>query len=518
MWRRWLGIGLLWVCAPLYALVVRVGLTAISPHDYWWPIVQGRAAEQIGFIPEQNNFLYTLPQEFPFFNQPWLSQRLMWWMHELGGASLGVYSNAILLCASFLTLMWGARRHGASLRLNAGMAMGAAVLASSGMSVRTQMFAVPCFAVVLVCLTCLSRVDRPSLRHGWPLLLAVPLWSNVHGSFVLAPVMVACFGLGAMLSSPRGLRTLAYEAMVWSVLGVVVVGLTLLSPHHMEVYVYVLDLTSKMGGGAEVSEWAPLPLDELEGVVFHVTAMASLVGVLWWRRAIGWGGVLCFGVMWFLALTGRRNLIWWAMCAQVFLAIGASAWWRERVKRKGEEEGAGRGQSGLAWRGEALLNVSLCAILWVGALSCLPGGLSFHVLTSQGEARVDHLSYPGYEALNREHPLELLSLLAKEEGVRVFHSQSIGGLVEYGLARRGPRQVSFVDQRFEMIPPSVWEDYFSIMAASPGHEAKLEAWRVTHLLIDEEDGGKLIESARARGGIWCERGKELDFVLFERCR
>lgn len=519
MWRRWLGIGLLWVCAPLYALVVRVGLTAISPHDYWWPIVQGRAAEQLGEIPASNLFLYTLPEGYAFFNQPWLSQRLMWWVHEAGGPALGVYLNAALLCVSFLVLMWGARWRGASLRINAGMAMCAAVLASSGMSVRTQMFAVPCFAVVVTVLSCQSVVGRPSLRRLWPLLWAVPLWSNVHGSFVLAPVMVGCFGLGAILSARESMRNMGYEAMCWGGIGTVVLGLTLLNPHGWEVYAYVFDLTSKMGGGGEVSEWAPLSIREVEGVVFHVAAVLSLVGVLWWRRAVGWGGGLCFGVMWLLALTGRRNLIWWAMSAQVFLAIGASAWWRARGSSR-EEVDEPRG-GGLPWRAEATLNVVLCAVLWGGASSCLPGGLSFRLLTEGGEERTDHLPYQGHEALNREHPLKLLSMLGErergEEEVRVFHSQSIGGLVEYALARDAPRRVAFVDQRFEMVTASVWEDYFLVMSAAPEYEERLRRWGVTHLLVDEEDGAKLIE-ASMQGRVWCEQEKELGFVLFERCR
>lgn len=517
MWRRWFGIGLLWFCAPLYALVVRIGLTAVSPHDYWWPIVQGRAAERLGEIPDSNLFLFTMEQSAAFFNQPWLAQRFMWQIHAWGGVSWGVYTNALLVCSAFLVLLWGSRQLGASMRLNAVMAMLAAIFASSGMSVRTQMFAVPCFAATYMSLFLFSRYGFARWRYLLVLLVAVPLWANVHGSFILATLMAGGFGLGKCLEV-HGLRYRVEVAGVWGALIAVIVGLSCVTPHGVDVFLYVLDLQSKMGGGANVSEWAPMAF-EGEGLLFYGAAIVSGVCALFWRRHVGLGPLIVMAGLLWLAVTGRRNLIWWAMSSQVILAVGGTYWWRMKRGVKAKVE--------TTRTAETFINLVLCVVLWAGAVSCLPGGRAFKVLTAdvpaeEGELKDAslHLPYVGYEALNREHPLKTLKMLGDRvkagEKIRLFHAQSIGGVVEYAMATPERRDVAFVDQRFELIPMEVWQDYARVEGGLEGYEDVLVRHEITHMLVDRRGAGGLIAKL-SEGNAWCEVGDELEFVLYARC-
>ena len=549
--RRALGIHLLWVSAPLLAIAVRVGLQAISPHDYWWPIVQARAAEQLGQTPETNLFLYTVAAEAPFFNQPWLAERLMWSWAELHDHHYGVMLCALCMIVAFAALMRSARRHGATARVAAAVAMVAVVFASNAMSVRTQMFAVPCFALTLGALWRLyapppqQQAERPASRHGEQaaplglLLLAVPCWANLHGSFVLAPLLAAALGLGALLDQAgdrSGQRRMFGRGALLTLATALLCSLT---PHGPRVFLYAYELTTSMGANAaQISEWAPMGRDA-EGFVFYLGALVSAAMTWWLKRQVGWRGVMVMALTLALALKSRRHLIWWAMSSQLVLSIGLSAWFKARRTPRPEE----RDDAAPRW-GEAALNALLGVLLWGAALSCLPGGVAFEVLTDtsakleRGEPleASDHLpeggtwrgenddpergAHLGWSVLNSEHPLGLLSEMRRrgygEPPHRLFHTQSIGGLVEYMLAHEAPRQVAFVDQRFELIPAPVWRDYFVITAFEPGWEELVERYDIGVFLIDEREDSALADGLH-RDERWCMVEQELTFVWYERC-
>ena len=130
-------------------VVARVALVPNPPNDYWWPIVQGRAMEQLGHIPASNLFLYTIPADAPFMNQPWLAQRSMWEVVEHLGHGAMVWLHALLISGAVLiALEFATRRKHAPRALGALAGLGV-ILASSGISIRTRMFAYPLMATSL---------------------------------------------------------------------------------------------------------------------------------------------------------------------------------------------------------------------------------------------------------------------------------------------------------------------------------------------------------------------------------
>ncbi|MFU8806626.1 MAG: hypothetical protein ACNA8W_22650, partial [Bradymonadaceae bacterium] len=93
--------------------------------------------------------------------------------------------------------------------------------------------------------------------------------------------------------------------------------------------------------------------------------------------------------------------------------------------------------------------------------------------------------------------------------------QGIGGLIEFELTRGDePRQVAFVDQRIELIPGSVWEDYFRIEGAHHERWDELvEAYEIGTFLILMEDQQQLVQRLEI-DPRWTRVAMDEAFVLF----
>ena len=128
-----------------------------------------------------------------------------------------------------------------------------------------------------------------------------------------------------------------------------------------------------------------------------------------------------------------------------------------------------------------------------------------------------HLPYPEARAFGVETPWQTAESLAHGYPGRLFHTQAVGGLVEWTLAADRPRPVAFVDQRFELIPPELWRDYFAICRGEPGWQGLLDRYAIGALLIDEEDAAGLL-AALANDRQWRHVGKEFRYHLYIRAR
>ena len=118
--------------------------------------------------------------------------------------------------------------------------------------------------------------------------------------------------------------------------------------------------------------------------------------------------------------------------------------------------------------------------------------------------------------LSREHAPEVLDALDRRGYPgRIFHAQALGGEVEWRLARPGAEQVAFVDQRFEMIPEEVWDEYFAIGAARPGWRASLERWGVGTVVVSAVEMPALRAALEEDAG-WRRVEKSWPYVVYMR--
>jgi hypothetical protein len=122
----------------------------------------------------------------------------------------------------------------------------------------------------------------------------------------------------------------------------------------------------------------------------------------------------------------------------------------------------------------------------------------------------------GAGLLSVDHPLELVRRVAAEPPAgKLFHEQRIGGLVELALtSAERPMPVAFVDQRMELVPERVWDEYFRI-SRGEDWERRLDAWGVTRLILHERTQRALLDAART-SPRWRTVAREGPFWLLER--
>ena len=488
------GLDGVWLLAPVFVLSAVALLSPIRPFDYFWALVQGRTTWELGHVARENLFLYTLPAAEPFFNQAWLAQLLLFAGFRCGGHTFNLVLLVLSLGTALLCCMDGALRRGARPIHVALAALVSLPLLGLGSGVRSQMFAYPCFALLLRYLL----LETPRLARA-PLALmlgASAFWANTHGSFVLAPAMLAARGAFGTWAQPPGARFRAARAHAVELLLVLVA--TCLNPRGPAVYAYALGLplSMKLGNQSDVGEWQPLSAHEPLGLALGVALLVAVVLAASKRNRVSPAALLVFLGCALLSFVSQRFLAWAAL--GLVLVLPALS---------GPEEAPPAGER----RGVAWLNTALLASFALVTLGCVPGGPLFDRFAGH-----THLPYAEARALGQETPLRLAEQLEREGPTgRIFHDQAVGGVLEWVLAADEPKAVAFVDQRFELVPPEIWARYFTIASAQPGWQQLLAEHGIGTLLIDERRQRPLVVAIE-HSHAWRLVARELSYRLYVR--
>jgi hypothetical protein len=454
--------------------------------------VQGRACVQLAQIPTSNLFLYTLPDATPFFDQPWLAQLAMFGVSSVLGHAANTVVLALLLVLAFGLVMDAALRNGAQPSHVAWVALLGAPLLAIGSGVRTQMFAYPCFA----CLVWLV-VERREKYGAGQLALAggvSALWANVHGSFVLAPLILGLPALSRFFQSSATNKSWAWRRGALALFYAGCLG-TLLNPRGPFVYAYVLRYGGAVQatGTTDVTDWQALSWTSPLGAALLVLFVASAIALVLRRRYAGLGESALLLLLGLLSFTSQRFLCWWVLTG---IAV-VSPLLHPLAKNPSP-------------RGLPGANLALLSLLALVLLLCLPGQPLYG-----RAARGTLIPYGDARGLSTEVPPGIGETLAHGFRGHLFHDQALGGFVEWVLAEKQPKPVAFVDQRFELTPAQLWRDYFAICEAERGWQALLARYQIDGLLVHESRAAPLI-LALTRESEWRLSAREYGYRLYTR--
>lgn len=524
--RGWpIRLSWVWLAVPFFGVLIRISLAPIAPNDYWWHLTAARFFEQTGHLLDANYFLYTLPADRGFLNQPWLSQWLMYEIWQSGGHVASAVSNNVLAGVTWFGVFVVGVMRCRDVRVFGAFAMLTVAVAGSVFGVRTQMFALPLFVggFGLVVGVADGRID---VRWLWGLVPVTVLWANMHGSFLLLPLLTglcggACFLEGVYRESAVGYSDLWH----WGgATGGMFVG-ACVNPHGWEVYAYVVRLAVWSSVPETVTEWQPPDPSQPVGAAIWVGIVASS-GLLVWRwRKVAWWEAAVFAATGWLAATSLRSVFWWEVAALWIVPRHLAA----VLEVSGAETKRSTGVL------QGLVHAAFVIAL-AGATVVVQPGTPWHATTVERAIDGAKSSGEGAYVLNDKNPVELVRHIRTEsstEPPRVFHHQAVGGLLGFRLGfetlirRSGQgapeavtRSIAFVDQRMEMIPQSVWDDYFAFSTAAEGWERRLRVRGVNWLLLyrSEDDRGEqrgLIEAAGRSEG-WRRVRTTERWSLFQR--
>ena len=431
--RVWLFLA---IALPALAALI-VPMPAV---DLAYQVRAGDVILATGQIPSTDTFTFTVAGS-PWLDQQWLAQVLLAAGYRLGGWEALAVLRALLVAATFGLVAAVAIARGASWRTASILALLAFAISSPALALRPQLFGIVVFAVLLLLVAVRERHSR------WLLLVPVLacVWANLHGSFVLVPLLLGSAWLDDVVRHRPARRSLALL-----VAGTVA---TVVTPFGPGVWGYAIGIGADPLIAGQVSEWQRTTPFTVPGLLFYVSALATLAVAVLQRARLSLADWLWLGALLVIGAWAVRGIAWWPLGAAPVVAASLPM----------AQPSAAPARSSRADR----LNVALVGVIGVAIFVALPWWRPADPATG----RQGLLSYA---------PSDLAVALRNivKPGDRVFVPQAWASWFEWAV----PDGSFFLDSRFELYPAAIWRDYDEIAGGSAGEAAALDRWG-TELMV-----------------------------------
>lgn len=419
-------------------------------------------------IPRTDTMTFTA-MGAPWQDQQWAAQVILAVAYRLGGWTGLVVLRAMLVGVAFGLLFDLCRRRSGSTRVAAWLTLAAFASAAISLALRPQLIGVAIFAAVLWLVLRRAEIGRAV----WLIVPLVAIWGNVHGSFILAPVMLGIALVEDLLDRSRD-RTRGWRSSA-TVLAVTVLA-TFVNPFGIGVWGYAAGISTNSTIGSRITEWQPTTIRSPEGVVFF--ASTGLVAIAFAAAAARGRRPRATALLWLMpflviGLWAVRGLAWWPFVAAATVApltaaaSGASA---TRVP-----------DAPLVRR----LNAAIAGAIVLIAVLALPVWRPF----DRG------LGAPA--GVVGTAPSGITSALRAETrpGDRILAPQPWGSWLEFAI----PAATVAVDSRIELIPQVAWDSVDRIESGGPGWQQTLADWQVSFVVAPAADTGLV---GRLTGAGW----------------
>jgi hypothetical protein len=378
----------------------------------------------------------------PWLNQQWAAQIV----YRLAHRSVGWVGVALTYAASIGAGFWFlyrlCRRAGARPDVSALLVVLAFLVGAPSLGARPQALAVPLFTGTWLLL---SRRDRWS----WLVPLLAVIWANVHGSFVLAPLLTA-FAVGDAFLERRSVGRSVALFLTTTVA-------TFVTPFGPAVWSYTLDVAGNETVRSTVAEWRPPTPLTLGGGAFWLSGVAVAALGVTRRRTIRPIDVIRLVVFFALGIPALRSTLWWALAAPPVVA----SWIRADAHVDDPDHAADRAS------GRSV------GVVAAGALLLLPIAVLLRSGNDPATGAPARLAWDApqtlVEATRRELPA----------GSRLLVFQPYASWFEYAL----PDDPLMVDSRIELFPSAVWRDYDLAISASDGWEEVLDRYDIRGVVV-----------------------------------
>lgn len=538
---RWaLGWRHVGACAWFCFLFLYFNYIPLFHSDLWghvhygkWMLEQGQLVDEDPFMP--------LAQGMHAANNAWLSQVILAQMHAWGGPHVLSNLFAVVVVGGYLI-------HARTFYLLTGRlsfaVLGTVLLLAVGWSrhaiIRPEIFGYLMFAALAWLIvsggdgalrSAGSSSGTETSSFGWRVWLGVPLlfamWVNLHGSFAVGLVVVACITLATVLEEAWRIRSVegtlrSPRVQRWAILTQLSFAACLINPYGLD----MLLETWKFGKNPnlkDVLEWYPLKLVDMEGLSFGLSLVLLFAAARWSRRKIRPAEILLLAVFIAAMAPTIRMIAWYApIFVLVWLPHAADA--AERLFRRfssllrgtagpstsvettspaaGDSTPSARTASDDATTAKESWGLSFggdrATFRFVGTLAC---GLmvwctfAFSPISQPilgGKTRPLNRVYSrgtpqGITKYLREHPCEHL----------VFGPQWWGDW----LAWDGPQPTRvFMTTHVHLAPATVWKDYLRVARGLTGWQQTLDRYAVGTLVVDKTLQVPLVDAVRGVEG------------------
>ncbi len=438
----------LWTFLAVALPTLAALLASLSSVDLAYHLRAGAEILDARAIPQVDTWTFTAAG-LPWFDQQWGAQVLLATTYDVAGWTGLAVLRAALVAGIFANVFLVARQAGLAERTASWLTLGAFAIAAPALALRSQLFGMTLFALLLLVLS--RREAHP--RLSWVIPLLVLLWANLHGSFFLGPLAV---GL-TWLADVRGRVERPHRLLALALLSIVAAGVTPFGP---AVWSYVVGLSTDPSVTGRITEWQRTSVTSAAGLLFYASVLGVVALVVRRRSVVAWPIVIWLAVFAGVGAYAVRGLAWWPLAAVPVVAALLASGRTFGTERPGTP-------------GMQRLNASLAGVLLLAGLALLPIWRPVDPRTGTPQGLVTDAP-PGVTASLREVALP---------GDRLFNPQSWGSWLEFAL----PGIKVAVDSRIELFPVAVWADYDAVRAGAPGWEAILTRWDVTLVALEPGD-------------------------------
>ncbi|MGH7539723.1 MAG: hypothetical protein ACRELC_01870, partial [Gemmatimonadota bacterium] len=422
--------------------------------DLAYHVRAGELMLRSGQVLRHDTFTFTMDGQ-PWFNQQWAGQVVFAGAHRVLGWTGVVIAHAAAIGGGFALLYRACRRAGTSALAAALLTLLGFVAGSGSLAARPQALAIPLFTGTWLLLT---RRDA----WTWLVPLLTVIWANVHGSFLLAPILAA-FALGDDLIARRSARrgTLILAATVLA---------TFVTPFGPSVWSYAVGIAGNETIRNSVAEWRPPALVSLSGAPFWMSGVAVAVAAISRRRTVRPLDVARLLLFFALGVPALRATLWWALVAPPVVA----RWYPAHEATHRQE------------RRRDPLTVTTATVI----VALLPIALFLR----SGTDPVTRAPV----VLARDAPEILVDATRRvlPGGSRLFVFQPFASWFEYSL----PEDPVMVDSRIELFSDAIWRDYKALLRAGPGWEMILDRHRIQGVILPPAEDEDLTEALSAAPG------------------
>jgi hypothetical protein len=445
----------LWVFLAVGLPVLGALLATLQSVDLAYHLRAGAAILDTGSIPRVDTFTFTAAGS-PWQDQQWGAEVLLAAVYRLAG-----WTGLVVLRAALVGVLFGIvfdlSHRGHSTRTAALLTLAAFSMAVVTLALRPQLLGMVLFAATLWLVV--RRHDRP--RAIWLVVPIAAIWANVHGSFVLAPVLL---GLAVVEDVVEG-RTSETRPLI--LVGAAVLLATLVNPFGPAVWQYAIGISTNPQITSRISEWQRTSPLTPEGFAFFASvALVAVVLIDRFRRS---GAAPLTALVWLLPFAGLalwtvRGLAWWPLVAAVTLA-------RLTAAAPGSPPPRERSDTRTMRR----LNAVVATVLVIAAVALLP---------------VWRVEDPGLRApagVVGTAPSGITAALRTlaRPADRLFAPQPWGSWFEFAI----PDTPVFIDSRIELFPAAVWDAFDAIVDDAAASGTTLDRWGVTIVATADGPGG-----------------------------
>ncbi len=458
---------------------MKIGLQRLHDNSFFVHLTTGRWILDHG-IPYHDVYSFTAPGT-RFVAQSWLAELVYGVLVRTTGP-IGIRLLLGVSAMAVMAVLYRTALHECGHRVRAaGITLPAFAVVAAMWSERPLAFGLVALAVFV------AMVELPESWCGRHVLVMMPLvmwlWENVHGSFALGYLYLALHLAGRALDGALPRRGTQERKLL--VAGAVSLPVLLVNPYGPSLVLFPVALLGRSNVLRDVTEWMSPDFHAPAGTAFAVFLTIGFVVLMRGSNRPSRRDVLVTLPFVLLGFWALRNL---AVAAIVMLPAVARAARpaaeAEPVLRTERDDGADRFAG------------------WV--VAGLVGLACMFVLQAS--------SQPSYDL--RGYSVKAYAALASQGygGRRLFTTDANAGWV---LAGHFPQQHVFMDDRYDMYPIPVIDDYMKISSGAPQWSALLDKYRIDTVIWPRT---RPLTQLLSQSAKWSRRYADKDWVAFVRAR